>query len=113
MARKGHDSRKSNVMAGEQVRRNGPDSHKNFDGRKEKTKRKEIIIFPLMKKWWSFFCTIAVEKEWRRESHKQPGSSFHFRLLAATRDHDSVSQKNLVKPEDRQLPRIKEVQSFV
>lgn len=96
MAQKGHDSRKSKVMTGEQVRRNGPGSHKNFDRRKEQTKRKKSIIVLLMKKRWSF-CKIAVGKEWRRQSHNQPGSSFHFKVLAATRDHDSRSQTNLRK----------------
>lgn len=38
MAQKGHDSGKSKVMAGELVGRKRPGSHKNFDGRKEKTK---------------------------------------------------------------------------
>lgn len=39
MAQKGQESRKNKVMAGEQVRRNGTASHKNFEGRKEKTQR--------------------------------------------------------------------------
>jgi len=96
MAQKGHDSRKSDVMAAEQVRRNGTGLHKNFDGRKEKAKRKESIIVTLMKKRWSF-CKIAEGKDWGRQSHKQPGRSFHFKVLAATRDHDSLSQTNLCK----------------
>jgi hypothetical protein len=96
MAQKGHDSRKSKVMVGEQVRRNGPGSHKNFVGRREKTKRKESIIVPLMKKRWSF-CKIAVGKEWRRQSHNQAGRSFHFKVLAATRNRHSRSQTSLRK----------------
>jgi hypothetical protein len=40
MAQKGHDSRKSNVMAGEQTRRDGPGSHKNFYGQQVKDKTK-------------------------------------------------------------------------
>jgi hypothetical protein len=67
MAQKGNDSRKSNVTAGEQVRRNGTGLHKNSDGRKGKVKRKESIIVPLMKKRWSF-CKIAVGKEWHRQT---------------------------------------------
>ena len=99
-------------MAGEQVRRNGPGPHKNFDGRKKKTKRKESIIVPLTNKRWSV-CKIAVGRSGADSltiNQVVASISKYWRLQEIT---IVDLRQTCVKPDGRQLSRIKEAQSFV